>query len=266
MESFYRKSIIARAFIQVLVFVGIQYTTFAINPLIRIKVSGIVYSDETIVRYNPAATTGFDFQYDASKIMSTGTTPSIYSIIGTKKYAINTLPSPDSLLTLQLGCKILQTGTYTMTFVNSTDMHGYFLYDKFLSSEIPIDSSTVYTFSGAVGDAQGRFELRYRNTNNNLNFTVLNNFTVLDNVEAKEISEVFVGSCIGGMFVSFKNRIPENYIIQVIGQGGRVLKIVERAGTVLESEFVALDDLSAGSYIVLIHTDDADSSCQISLL
>lgn len=263
MKRFYKKTIVLSVFIQTLILFAGHNAVHAADPIIRIKISGAVYSDETIIRYNPSATTSFDFSFDASKIMSTGTTPSIYSIIGTKKYAINTLPNPGALPTIQLGSKILQTGSYTITFVNSTDMHGYYLYDSFLNSEVAVDSSSTYTFNGTVGDVQTRFELRYGSSENNRSFAVENALNTSVGLAAEDIS---VGSSLGGIYVTFLNEIPENYSVKVIGQGGRVLKSVLNQKPGSGYEFIDLNDLTLGSYIVIISADDVESSHHISLL
>jgi hypothetical protein len=134
------------------------------DPLIRIKLSGNTYSDETIIRFKTATTTNFDFQYDATKIMSAGSTPSIYTIINSTNYSINSIPSPDSLPVIQLGSQINEKSSYTLSFANSTGLHGYTLYDKLLDREIAIDSSTVYTLDGLIGEDPMRFELRYKSS------------------------------------------------------------------------------------------------------
>jgi hypothetical protein len=231
------------------------------DPIIRIKLKGTVYSDETIVRFKTGTTTNFDFQYDANKIMSAGSTPSIYTIIDSTNYSINSIPSPDSLPVILLGSQINETSSYTLSFANSTGLHGYTLYDKLLDSEIAIDSSTIYTFEGVVGESVMRFELRYKKVSNNRITTSLRSNT-------NDSSNVGVGSCPGGMYLAFKNYIPENYSIIIIGVGGRVLKTVEKVhlNASLNAQFIELSDLKTGTYVVHIVTDNAESSYQISLL
>jgi hypothetical protein len=231
------------------------------DPIIRIKLKGTVYSDETIIRFKTATTTNFDFQYDANKIMSAGSTPSIYTIINSTNYSINSIPSPDSLPVIQLGSQINETSSYTVSFANCTGLHGYTLYDKFLDREIGIDSSTIYAFEGVVGELLMRFELRYKNATNNRITTSLR-------LNTNDSSNIRVASCPGGMYLAFKTYNPENYSIKIIGVGGRVLKIVEKENlnTSLNAQFIELSDLSIGTYVVLILADNSESSYHIALL
>lgn len=98
MDRFYVKSIIVTIFFQSAILFNLLSNAYAqTDSLIRIKLSGAVYSDETIIRLLDGSTTQFDFDFDAYKIMSGGTTPSIYTKIDNTNYSINSIPSFDSL-------------------------------------------------------------------------------------------------------------------------------------------------------------------------
>jgi len=264
MDSLHVKSFGIAIFLQAFILFGLPcLVKSASDPIIRIKLTGTVYSDETIVRFKTTTTTNFDFQYDANKIMSACTTPSIYTTIHAINYAINSIPSPDSLPVIQLGSQINETSSYTLSFANSTGLHGYTLYDKLLDSEIAIDSSTIYTFDGVIGEDPIRFALRYQSST-----YPINSICSLTNsgLKTTNSSNIVVGSCSGGMSLIFKNGTPENYTIKIVREGGRIIKFIRRESINTNSEFIELNDLIAGSYVVVIAVHGSESSYHIALL
>jgi len=245
MNSFYIRSITMTILLQSVILFTIHSSVHAqSDPLIRIRLSGTVYSDETVIRIKNTTTTNFDFDYDAYKIMSGGTTPSMYTYIGTTNYSINSIPASDSLPIINLGTKILEDGNYIMSFENSDGLHGYILIDKKLGVEVPVDSSSAYSFTGLIGDAINRFELQYKiESENKENSVPDNSYTVC---------EANITSSVDGIFVLLKNASEGQYKIEVLGMGGRVLKTITKEVSNSEShgEYIELSNLTAGNYLV----------------
>lgn len=64
-----------------------------LTNVLKLKLSGMGYTDETIVRFIIGATTGFDWNFDAYKLPGGLLAPSIYSLIDTcTRLAINAHP------------------------------------------------------------------------------------------------------------------------------------------------------------------------------
>jgi hypothetical protein len=89
----------------------------AITDALKIKISKGSYSDETIIRFLPGATTGFDGSYDAWKMFSTNlSVPNIFSKSSTAdELSINAIPSFTASVTMDLFLRINAADTYTIT-------------------------------------------------------------------------------------------------------------------------------------------------------
>jgi len=259
MDRFCVKSIITIFFQSAILFTPYSGAHAQSDPLIRIKLSGTVYSDEAIIRFKDVTTTSFDFDWDAYKIMSGASTPSMYSYIGTTNYSINSIPLADSLPIINLGTKISEDGNYTMSFENSDGLHNYVLIDKKLGVEIGVDSSSVYPFTGLVADAADRFELHYQIADTKRNFAP---------EKSAAAYESNITSSTGGIVVSFKNVSESAYTIEVLGMGGRIFKTITKEIPASESyvEYIELLNLSAGNYLVKLTYNNSTSSHHIVVI
>jgi hypothetical protein len=87
----------------------------ALTDVLKVKITGNNYSDETIMRFLPDATTEFDGNYDAYKFFSPNpNVPSLYTQIDTaSQLSINAYPSLDSAFTFSLFTRIPVTGNYS---------------------------------------------------------------------------------------------------------------------------------------------------------
>ena len=259
MERFYVRTLILFIVFQSFV-IG---NSWASDPLIHIKLTGVVYSDETYIRFKEGTTTGFDFDWDAYKIMSGGTTPSMYTIIGNVDYSINSIPAADSLSVVQLGIKILEESVYTMSFENSTGLHNYTLVDKKTNTQIAIDSSTVYSFIGSTTDATDRFELQWHDPSEN------NRQILTLGTKAQTKGKMNVTSCKGGIYVTLKDIQADTYKIEMIRIGGRVLQTItkEIQASTVYGEYIELSDfLVDGNYIARLTVNDTTESFHIVVL
>ena len=271
MDRFHVKYFIAVIFFQSVILFNSPTSAYAqTDSIIRIKLSGSVYSDETVIRIKEGTTTSFDFDYDAYKIMSGRTTPSMYTYIGTTNYSINSIPAKDSLRTILLGTKIKENGTYIMSFENSTGLHDYILIDKKLGEEIPVDSSVIYSFTGSVNDAVNRFELQLQVPDNNIISTVYKEEEPVKPSMPTLVAEpiVDVTSCSGGIHVSLKDVSASMYQIEIVGMGGRVLKTITKSigDTGTSNDFIEVNDLTAGNYLVKLIYDNIVTSYQVVII
>ncbi len=222
---------------------------------LRLVVKGNVYSDETIIRYNAAATNGFDLDYDAYKIMSSGTTPSLYLVTGGTNYSINSFAQPSAMPVLDVFLKVLEDGIYTMTIVNNAS-ENYILYDKKLGVSHPVNG-TVYSFLANRSDAFNRFELRLVVPATLVSITT----GVHSNTNA---SAVQVFSSDGGIVIKTDQFVGQACVVKVIDLNGVCVKIFgsELLGTT--STFLKLN-LPMGVYVVQLKVDSTDFSGQVLL-
>lgn len=88
---------------------------FSISDALKIKISNVSYSDETVVRFLGSATTGFDSSYDAWKLFSSNANvPAIYTKIDSaSELSINALPLLEEETTVALFLRLNVPGNYT---------------------------------------------------------------------------------------------------------------------------------------------------------
>ncbi|SFX14080.1 beta strand repeat-containing protein [Cytophaga hutchinsonii] len=133
------------------------------DETIRIKLTGANAEqwDDAVIRFNEMATTAFDTDWDAYKILSRGPSPLVYTTLGEDIYSINSVAEAASLPAVDVLVYIPADGNYTLTITNSDPTTDYILIDKKLGTENLLSGSD-YKFSGAGTDAADRFQLQLR--------------------------------------------------------------------------------------------------------
>lgn len=94
----------------------LYFNAIAISDALKVKIFNGSISDETVIRFLPTATYGFDGSYDAYKIMSTSpTVPAIFTKLDpSSNLSINALPSVSAQSSTELYTHIKVAGTYTI--------------------------------------------------------------------------------------------------------------------------------------------------------
>ncbi len=135
------------------------------QDLLKLTAVGNGYSDQTIIVFIPEATTGFDPSYDAYKLNGIADAPQLYSIISCCNLAINALPEIYTNLEIQLGFKVGNNTTYTIsanqlyTFAASVSV---FLEDTKDDLLIDLKADSIYTFTALTTDNIQRFKLHFK--------------------------------------------------------------------------------------------------------
>jgi len=129
----------------------------SIKNMLRVKVSGNTYSDETVIRFLDDATQGYDSKYDAHKLFVTNEeAPQVYSLAN-NFMAINALPETDLV---PLGFHAGINGEYSINAFDINDIPSVWLEDTFtgIFTNLTIDS---YSFSYSTTDEASRFVLHF---------------------------------------------------------------------------------------------------------
>lgn len=135
-----------------------------IDNILRMTITGNGYSDQTFVVFIPDATTGFDSDYDAYKLMGIMAAPQLYSKISCCNLSVNALPKIHTNGMVQLGFRVGATTSYTIsvdklyTFGADTNIILEDTKENVLQ-ELTVDS--IYTFTGEPSDDETRFLLHF---------------------------------------------------------------------------------------------------------
>lgn len=97
--------------------VVLSQQTPAINNALKIRIAGGAYSDETVIRFEPGATDGFDGSYDAWKLFSGNlSVPNIFTKdVDGNELSINAWPDFTASVTKDVLLRIGVASTYTFT-------------------------------------------------------------------------------------------------------------------------------------------------------
>ena len=123
-------------------------------------------ADETVIYFDSNATSGFDSQYDAVKLMNTAPElPNLYTISNNKKFSINGQPMAGNTESIiALGLQISDKGVYEIDATEilnfSTDMQIY-LIDMENNITQNLNEISTYTFAYKTGSAEGRFFIKF---------------------------------------------------------------------------------------------------------
>ena len=140
------------------------YVKSSTSEQLGLTVIGNNLEDVTSIRFNSAATQGFDDEYDAYKLWGTDACPQIFSINPDANMAINTLPEVTSQTVIAVGLKVGASDTYTVTtsglgtFPSGTDI---FLEDLFLNKVQNLNTNPEYTFTANSGSPVHRFNIHF---------------------------------------------------------------------------------------------------------
>ena len=121
--------------------------------------------DEAIVCLIENATNDFDRDYDAYKLFGgISTTPFIYSVLNSEKYAINTIPEPGSEPSVvPLVLEIKEAGNYTINTTEFENLEGTYVTLRHGVVETDLSLNTSYSFYSNAGTFTN-FQLVFNNS------------------------------------------------------------------------------------------------------
>jgi hypothetical protein len=136
-----------------------------VQDLLRIQAIGNNYSDEIVVRFLGDATSGFDSQYDASKMYGKSEAPQLYSITeDNRKLSINSLPYTSDVISIPVGFMLDVEGEATLkaSSIDSFDSDvTIFLWDMLTDTKVNLREKPDYTFMHHPDNNSARFALLF---------------------------------------------------------------------------------------------------------
>jgi hypothetical protein len=130
---------------------------------LSLQVTGNNFNDQTIIHFNEQATTDFDGNYDAFKLMSANMqVPMIYTENEENtQFAINGLPQVEEGTSIPVSLRIGADGTYTVEANINEIETNIFLEDLFTGTSTKLNETSSYTFTASKGDNPNRFLLHF---------------------------------------------------------------------------------------------------------
>jgi len=226
-----------------------QNTTFfkdALDHLIRLEVTGgNNYVDETVIRFVPEATKGFDTDWDAFKILGdVAEAPQIYSLIPdqgitTNELSINTLPDTQDV---PIGITIGASGNYTIRASEMNGLNGVRLEDKTTGVFTDLQS-TSYTFSFSSGQVDTRFILHFSPLGDSGPKAEFANIysvekTVYVNMSANERGNIYIYNMTGQLIASSVVQPDLNRVNLSVSTGTYIVKVITNNHSIVKKVFL----------------------------
>ena len=161
-----------------------------INNLLQLQVNSEAndYHDNVYVRFMNDATAGFDKVWDAKKLMSyVPGVPQIYTTNGSNKLSIDARQETE---TVPMNFESVESGTFTISAVEATDMTTVILEDTFTNEFTDLMTSS-YTFDHTAGAPANRFIIHFAPLGvNELNADNVNIWSSENNIYVKVPSSI----------------------------------------------------------------------------
>jgi len=134
-------------------------------PLIRLKINYGEKYDYATVRFDEAAKSGLDYDFDAVKDFLSTKRPSLYTISEGTKFTINGLPFPEDYTDIPVAIKIINAGTHTINAPELTGLDNYNIYliDNQTGYTANLKTDPLVTFTSGTGLITDRFILKVGN-------------------------------------------------------------------------------------------------------
>jgi hypothetical protein len=224
------------------------------DGIIRIKLTGSNPDnwDDAVIRFNESATTSFDNDWDAYKIISRGPSPLIYTSLKGQTYSINSVSGVDSLPSIDVDIYIPSDGNYTLSIDNNDPTIDYILVDKKLGTDNQV-TDAGYTFTGSATDDVNRFQLQLRTAQ------------TTGTQSGKGTQGLNIYSSTKGFVIQTNQFGGEQADIEILDMTGNSVKIMSNSSISTGSTYVPMD-LSAGAYLVKVTVDGSIFTGIISLI
>jgi hypothetical protein len=200
--------------------------------ILRLALSGNGYSDETAIRFANEASSSFDVDFDAYKLMSLNAEVGQIFSKSDADYSINTMPELASEIEVPVSVMIGVDGEYT---INATDLGTFsenvaiYLEDTELNTIIDLKDSPSYSFS-AVAGTYNRFKVLF-NTSSGINDPAASGFVYASgkNVFIKSVDgDVMIYNLSGQLIASRRIAAGDMNVIslQNTSEGVYVVRVI----------------------------------------
>jgi hypothetical protein len=213
-----------------------------------INVSGgdYMFTDETYIGFNEAATKNFDGQFDAIKLFGLENAPQLYSVgIDDQYLALNILP-PDLTVEVPLHFSNGYSGEFSLYFQDISSFSTgtkIILHDLKLGTQMDLSLYPDYQFTYHQNDDPGRFMLTFSGLLSSkevhggeaLTISVSKDRIILESPEANGKLTLFnlLGQYLGTYTVT-----SPGTIVPVAGGQVYIVRIITKSGSTFERLFV----------------------------
>jgi hypothetical protein len=156
-----------------------RYKGLEIIPLVRLSLAEGTLTDETVVRFDPLAKSGLDYDFDAPKMFLSSDVLSIYTTSEGSDFAIDGLPFPDTFIEIPVVVNLTASGNHsiTTTQLQGLDNYDVTLIDNTTGISTNLKTTPVLNFSASTGTIGDRFVMKVGTITTGIDNPVVSNNT-----------------------------------------------------------------------------------------
>lgn len=232
------------------------YKTAPYKDVLKLKASNGNYSDETIIRFTEDASVTFDSNTDAYKWMNSDSMPSLYTLSGSTKYSINSIPGTEDInipLKLEAGF----SGAYTIEAQRTESFgleHEIILEDRLTGVKQDLRSNPLYIAEISKADTTGRFYISFRKTS-----------SATENFSPESTPSINIGVKEKNLYLKFSNIRAGRSIILLTNLFGQEMVKIENPVISNGEYYLTLPDFTTGIYLIKVITPKLIKSKKILL-
>ena len=185
--------------------------TYPLRHVYNFVLRGEAGHDRTRIVINEQASTAYELEHDAAKMMGQGAVPQLYVRDGGVQYAIDERPLEDGVFSL--GMIFPTAGNYTLSLQNNPDEQTPVILTDLLTGAETDLTRSAYTFTAAAGSTPTRFRISM----------VENSPTQIDQISADAAEPIYYD--LQGRVVSEPSLMQHG--VYILKQGQTTRKIVK---------------------------------------
>lgn len=227
---------------------------YAISNAIKLKISNAVYADETVIRFLPDATKGFDPSYDAWKLFSPNrAVPVIYTTIApASALCINALPGLLKDEEVEIFTTAGSIGTYTIFATEPGAFPsevGIFIEDLQTGKIQNLRANPTYTFyvsdTGTFNSKTSKFKIHFSVNGIDYISTQTESFSITETCKLLLNNNILTAD--------FNGVVQQYVMISIYTLEGREITTVKLLN--VSQCAIPVNDQSSSAYIVRLQTN-----------
>jgi hypothetical protein len=208
---------------------------------LRLEVSNGIYTDETLLKFNPNASDSFD-EFDSPKMFNNiAAIPEIYTLVGDEKLVINGLSDYNYNTVIPLGLVAGQAGSFAIRASQLQNLNSdtqIWLLDKTNNTQFNLTEGESYNFTADATDTENRFAVLFKSA------------TGTTQLDENVVSGIYLSAKDGRLTLQLNTAI-DNAKVTVFSSSGQTIhsQNVQGQTTVLNKT------LNAGVYLVKVENN-----------
>lgn len=208
------------------------------DKLVRLKITGNGFADETVIRFLSEATSGFDNHFDALKLFGDASNAAQLYSVGNMPLAINSLPE---ILPVKIGLRANSNGQFTIAATEANGFADVKLEDTKTGTLTDLNTN-AYSFAFNSDEDEERFILHFETlavpgSNPDMNSIYAANSAVIINLSQQAKGDILIYN-ISGQLVARSRATGGTNRIEIAHSGNYIVKVINNESTLIKKVWI----------------------------